>query len=286
MFVPIQEPNNLIIRLIGIGESGGKLIQKMIKKPVENVFYITIDHNEQRLSKMMAHHKLLVTSAEQQQKVIELLKGVDFLLIYVDIDNEEDFNIAQALIQTSNNTLVVIAAQYLQENTQIIERTKKLHTDHSCVVHFDLQKEGEIYQLAEQEAKNHLEQRLIQFSHLPNIISYPGLINIDIQDVCSILSGAANAFFIIESASGKNRVELIINKFIEQAKFRYSSQVNAVLLDIQSGLNLKLDEINLILDGIHSISNEAGTIIFGTSISEHDSKTMTVMGIFACETSG
>ncbi len=125
MFVPIQEPNNLIIRLIGIGESGGKLIQKMIKKPAENVFYIAIDHNEQRLSKVMAHHKLLVTSAEQQQKAIELLKGVDFLLIYVDIDNEEDFNIAQALIQTSNNTLVVIAAQYLQENAQIIARTKK-----------------------------------------------------------------------------------------------------------------------------------------------------------------
>ena len=125
MFVPIQEPNNLIIRLIGIGESGGKLIQKMIKKPVENVFYITIDHNEQCLSKVMAHHKLLVTSAEQQQKSIELLNGVDFLLIYVDIDNEEDFNIAQALIQTSNNTLVVIAAQYLQENAQIILRTKK-----------------------------------------------------------------------------------------------------------------------------------------------------------------
>ncbi|EFM97093.1 hypothetical protein appser10_3740 [Actinobacillus pleuropneumoniae serovar 10 str. D13039] len=57
---------------------------------------------------MMAHHKLLVASAEQQQKAIELLNSVDFLLIYVDIDNEEDFNIAQALIQTSNNTLVVI----------------------------------------------------------------------------------------------------------------------------------------------------------------------------------
>nr|WP_284046780.1 hypothetical protein [Actinobacillus pleuropneumoniae] len=36
------------------------------------------------------------------------------------------------------------------------------------------------------------------------------------------------------------------------------------------------------MDGIHSISNEAGTIIFGTSISESDSETLTVMGIFAC----
>ncbi|AWG96456.1 hypothetical protein appser11_3590 [Actinobacillus pleuropneumoniae serovar 11 str. 56153] len=278
----MQEPNNLIIRLIGIGESGGKLIQKMIRNPAENVFYIAIDYNEQRLSKVMTHHKLLVTSAEQQQKAIELLKSVDFLLIYVDIENEEDFNIAQALIQTSNNTLVVIATQYLQENTQIIERTKKLHTDHSCIVHFDLQKECEIYQLAEQEAKNHLEQRLIQFSHLPNIVSCPGFINIDIQDVCSILWGANNAFFIMASASGKNRAELIIKKFIELAKFRHFFQVNAVLIDIQSGLNLELNEINLILDGIHSISNEAGTIIFGTSISESDSETLTVMGIFAC----
>ncbi|EFM94868.1 hypothetical protein appser9_3500, partial [Actinobacillus pleuropneumoniae serovar 9 str. CVJ13261] len=44
----MQEPNNLIIRLIGIGESGGKLIQKMIRNPAENVFYIAIDYNEQR----------------------------------------------------------------------------------------------------------------------------------------------------------------------------------------------------------------------------------------------
>ncbi|EFM92575.1 hypothetical protein appser6_3910 [Actinobacillus pleuropneumoniae serovar 6 str. Femo] len=80
----------------------------MIRNPSGDVFYIAIVHNEQRLSKVMAHHKLLVASAEQQQKAIELLNSVDFLLIYVDIDNEEDFNIAQALIQTSNNTLVVI----------------------------------------------------------------------------------------------------------------------------------------------------------------------------------
>ena len=115
-------------------------------------------------------------------------------------------------------------------------------------------------------ADNVLKQGIQSISDL---IKMPGLINLDFADVNSIMKEKGLAYIGIGSASGENRA-------IEAAKEAAQSPLletaiggaKGILLNIASGGDLTLFEVNDASNFITELCDEEANVIFGTSIRE------------------
>lgn len=104
---------------------------------------------------------------------------------------------------------------------------------------------------------------------ITDLITIPGLINLDFADVCAIMKDAGSAMMGIGIASGENRAadaakEAISSKLLE------SSIVGAdrILYSITGGSDMSLQEIDEASQIINSAADEDANIIFGTVIDE------------------
>src|SRR6266496_5903396 len=104
---------------------------------------------------------------------------------------------------------------------------------------------------------------------ITDLITTPGLINLDFADVKSVMSGAGSALMGIGSARGDNRAVEAAEKAISSPLLEQSMDgARGVLLSIAGGSDLGLFEINdaaqLVTDAAHSEAN----IIFGAVIDD------------------
>jgi cell division protein FtsZ len=104
---------------------------------------------------------------------------------------------------------------------------------------------------------------------ITDLITTPGLINLDFADVKSVMSGAGSALMGIGSARGDNRALLAAEQAIASPLLEASMEgAHGVLLSISGGSDLGLFEINeaasLVSDAAHPDAN----IIFGAVIDD------------------
>jgi len=104
---------------------------------------------------------------------------------------------------------------------------------------------------------------------ITDLITTPGLINLDFADVKSVMSGAGSALMGIGSARGENRAITAAEQAVASPLLEASMEgAHGVLLSIQGGSDLGLFEINeaasLVADSAHPEAN----IIFGAVIDD------------------
>jgi len=104
---------------------------------------------------------------------------------------------------------------------------------------------------------------------ITDLITTPGLINLDFADVKSVMSGAGSALMGIGSARGENRAITAAEQAVASPLLEASMEgAHGVLLSIQGGSDLGLFEINeaasLVADSAHPDAN----IIFGAVIDD------------------
>lgn len=106
---------------------------------------------------------------------------------------------------------------------------------------------------------------------ISDIITTPGLINVDFADVKSIMSSSGSALMGVGYASGENRA-------VEAAKQAISSPLleaplsaaNGIIFNVTGGSDLTLHEVNEAADEIYkSLSNEDANVIIGSVIDEN-----------------
>ena len=116
------------------------------------------------------------------------------------------------------------------------------------------------------EADNVLRQGV---QGITDLITIPGLINLDFADVRTIMSDAGSALMGIGTASGETRA-------VEAAKAAISSPLleesvegaTGILLNITGGRDLGLFEVNEAAEIIHAAADASANIIFGAVIDE------------------
>ena len=120
------------------------------------------------------------------------------------------------------------------------------------------------------DAFRQADQVLLQgVSGITDLITTPGLINLDFADVKSVMSNAGSALMGIGSARGDNRsveaAEMAVSSPLLEASI---DGAHGVLLSIAGGSDLGLFEINeaaaLVADAVHQEAN----IIFGATIDD------------------
>jgi cell division protein FtsZ len=104
---------------------------------------------------------------------------------------------------------------------------------------------------------------------ITNLITTPGLINLDFADVKSVMSGAGSALMGIGSSRGEGRAVQAASKAINSPLLEASMDgAQGVLLSIAGGSDLGLFEINEAASLVQEAAHPEANIIFGTVIDD------------------
>jgi cell division protein FtsZ len=104
---------------------------------------------------------------------------------------------------------------------------------------------------------------------ITDLITTPGLINLDFADVKSVMSGAGSALMGIGSARGEGRSVQAAEKAINSPLLEASMEgAHGVLLSIAGGSDLGLFEINEAASLVQESAHPEANIIFGTVIDD------------------
>jgi len=120
------------------------------------------------------------------------------------------------------------------------------------------------------DAFRQADQVLMQgVSGITDLITTPGLINLDFADVKAVMSNAGSALMGIGSARGENRARAAAEMAVSSPLLEASIEgAHGVLLSIAGGSDLGLHEVSEAANLIEAAAHEDANIIFGTVIDD------------------
>ena len=126
------------------------------------------------------------------------------------------------------------------------------------------------HQIAILDAFKQADQVLMQgVQGITDLITTPGLINLDFADVKAVMSNAGSALMGIGSARGEDRARAAAEMAVSSPLLEASIDgAHGVLLSIAGGSDLGLFEVSAAADLIQNAAHEDANIIFGTVIDD------------------
>ncbi len=288
------------IKVIGIGGGGGNAVNRMIEAGIEGIEFVVANTDLQALKRSRAPIKIQLggrltkglgaganpvigrdAALEDTEKIIEVLEGADMIFVTTGLGGGTGTGAAPiiASLATELNALTVAvvtkpfhfegkrrmsqAEQGLRELRECVDTVitipneRLLHTVERGVSLADSFK----------VADDVLRQAVQGISDL---ITVPGLINLDFADVKAIMAGMGLALMGAGRASGENRAveatqQAISSPLLEEATIEGAK---GVLINITGGADLTLYEVNEASSIIREAADEDANIIFGAVIDE------------------
>jgi cell division protein FtsZ len=287
------------IKVVGVGGGGGSAIQRMIEKGIRGVEFVAINTDVQALHYNKAGEKLHIgksvtrglgagmnpelgrqAAEESQNEVRDILKGSDMVFITCGLGGGTGTGAAPVVAEIARDlgalTVAVVTRPFSFEGGQrksIAERGfAELADKVDTIITINNDKLLQIIdkKTSLMEAFSVADDVLRQgVQGIAEIITIPGLINVDFADVRAVMANAGSALMGIGQATGENRA-------IEAAK----AAINSTLLDmsidgargivftITGGANLGMTEVSDAAKIITASADPEAKIIFGAVIDE------------------
>lgn len=288
------------IKVLGVGGGGNNALNSMISEnKIQGVEFIAVNTDLQALLANNADIKLQIgeratkglgsgadpeigTSAaeESRDKIRDLLSGTDMVFITAGEGGGTGTGAAPIIAQVAKEvgalTVAVVTKPFLFEGTRRmvlaeegIEKLKK-EVDTLIVIPnqriLDVIKKEDTLLNAFRMADSILSQGVQSISDL---ITIPGLINVDFADVKAIMSNAGSALMGIGRASGDKRAIIAAKEAVSSPLLEISIEgARGILFNISSGKNLTMSEVNDAANIISSAADPDANIIFGATIRE------------------
>jgi cell division protein FtsZ len=103
---------------------------------------------------------------------------------------------------------------------------------------------------------------------ISDIITVPGLVNVDFADVKAIMSNAGSAMLGIGVGFGKNRAEDVARSAIMSPLLRSVSRPMGIVYNVTGGSDLTLHEVTVAAEIVYSMADPNANVIFGAVIDE------------------
>lgn len=286
-----------VIRVIGIGGGGSNAVNRMMEDNLNGCEFIAMNTDAQALMMSNADRKVLLgdsglgagsnpeigrMAAEKSIDIIkEVVKGADMIFITCGEGGGTGTGaapiVANAAREAGCLTVAVVTKPFTFEGSkrmaQAEEGIKNLkgNVDTLIVIPNDklleISDENTTLLNAFKLADNVLKAGV---RGVTDLITLPGLINLDFADIKSIVKEAGNALLGDGVASGDNRAikaaQMAINSPLIEASIEGAK---GILLNISGGPDLKLFEVNEAAEVIRNASSHDANIIFGAVIDEN-----------------
>ena len=289
------------IKVIGIGGGGSNAVNRMIESGIEGIEFLVANTDLQALKRSRAPIKIQLGSRltkglgagadpsvgreaalEDTDKIIEVLEGADMVFVTTGLGGGTGTGAAPIVASLATEldalTVAVVTKPFHFEGRRRMQQSDQgLRELRECVdTVITIPNERLLHtvdrgvSLADsfKVADDVLRQAVQGISDL---ITVPGLINLDFADVKSIMQGMGMALMGAGRATGENRAieatqQAISSPLLEEATIQGAK---GVLINITGGPDLTLFEVNAASSIIRESADDDANIIFGAVIDEN-----------------
>ncbi|MBN9152489.1 MAG: cell division protein FtsZ [Microbacterium sp.] len=295
-----QNQNYLaVIKVVGVGGGGVNAVNRMIELGLRGVEFIAVNTDAQALLMSDADVKLDVgreltrglgagadpevgrrAAEDHAEEIEEALAGADMVFVTAGEGGGTGTGGAPVVARIAKSigalTIGVVTRPFSFEGrrrqSQADAGVSKLkeEVDTLIVVPNDRLLEISDRGISMIEAFATADQVLLAgVQGITDLITTPGLINLDFADVKSVMQGAGSALMGIGSARGADRAIKAAELAVESPLLEASIEgAHGVLLSIQGGSNLGIFEINDAAQLVKEAAHPEANIIFGTVIDD------------------
>ncbi|GMA26383.1 cell division protein FtsZ [Luteimicrobium album] len=288
-----------VIKVVGIGGGGVNAVNRMIEVGLKGVEFIAINTDAQALLMSDADVKLDVgreltrglgagadpevgrkAAEDHQDEIEDVLRGADMVFVTAGEGGGTGTGGAPVVARIARSlgalTVGVVTRPFTFEGRRrSVQADQGIDTLRSEVDTLIVIPNDRLLSMSDRavtalQAFHSADQVLLSgVQGITDLITTPGLINLDFADVKSVMQGAGSALMGIGSARGEDRA-------VQAAEFAISSPLleasidgaHGVLLSIQGGSDLGLFEINEAARLVHEAAHPEANIIFGAVIDD------------------
>ena len=288
------------IKVVGIGGGGGNAINRMIEAGIQGVQFLVANTDQQSLKASQASVKLQIgekltrglgvggdpekgrqSALEDTEKIIEALEGADMVFITAGLGGGTGTGAAPIIASLATElgalTVAVVTKPFRFEGRRRQRQAEQgLNELRECVDTVITIPNERLLNAVPKGTRFHESFRLVDdvllqaVQGISDIITVPGLINVDFADVKAIREGMGIALMGTGSATGDNRALEATQRAISSPLLEEASIEGAkgLLVTVSGGTDLTLFEVNEAMSIIHDSADPDANIIFGAVLDE------------------
>lgn len=290
--------DNAVIKVIGIGGSGGNAVEHMLSQNIEGVEFICVNTDSQALKNSSARSTIQIGSEltkglgaganpevgkraaqEDRTQIQKALEGADMVFITAGMGGGTGTGAAPVIAEVAKEmgilTVAVVTKPFPFEGrrrmqlaeygiSELSQSVDSLITIPNAKLLSVLGKN--ISLLDAFKAANGVLQGAVQ--GIAELITRPGLINVDFADVRTVMSAMGVAMMGTAIATGENRSReaaeaAVASPLLEDVNL---AGAKGVLVNITAGMDMSIGEFEEVGDVIKDFTSDQATVVVGTVI--------------------
>ena len=285
------------IKVVGIGGGGSNAVNRMIEEGMAGIEFVAINTDAQALLLSEAPVRIRIgdkltrglgaggdpevgkkAAEESAEDVYEVLKGSDMVFIAAGIGGGTGTGATPVISQIAKEigalTIAVVTRPFSFEGSKRMQAAEaginelKEHVDTLIVIPND-----RLIQIADKRASLQESFKLADdvlrqgIQGISELITVPGLINLDFADVRTIMSEGGAALMAVGSASGEDRARVAAEQAISSHLLDITIDgARGILFNVTGGADLSLFEVNQAAAIIKETAHPDVNLIFGAVI--------------------
>ncbi len=291
------ETNGTIIKVVGVGGAGGNAVEHMIRRGVQGVEFVCANTDHQALARSSSQNILQLgksglgagsrpdagraAAEEARDRIADALRGAHMVFITAGMGGGTGTGAAPVFAEVAKElgilTVAVVSKPFEFEGPKRMrlaeEGLSELEDNvHSLIVILNNKLEevmGEDAEMAEcfRAADDVLHNAC---AGIAEIINVPGLVNVDFEDVKTVMTERGKAMMGTATASGLDRARIAAEQAVASPLLEGVdlSGARGVLVNITASSSLKMKETREVMNTIRAFAAEDSTVIFGTVCDE------------------
>ncbi len=289
---------NAVIKVLGVGGGGGNAVEHMVAGNIDGVDFIAANTDAQALKKSSAKTVLQLGSSftkglgagadpeigrksamEDRERIVEMIDGADMLFITAGMGGGTGTGAAPVVAQVAKElgilTVAVVTRPFSFEgnkrnsiaNAGIEELSQ--HVDSLITIPNEklLHVLGKNVSLLQAFASAN-DVLLGAVQGIAELITRPGLINVDFADVRTVMSEMGMAMMGSGKASGEDRARIAAETAVASPLLEDIDLAGArgILVNVTAGLDMSIGEFEEVGNTIREFASDDATVVVGTVI--------------------
>ncbi|MFV1982411.1 MAG: cell division protein FtsZ [Thiohalomonadales bacterium] len=287
-----------VIKVVGVGGGGGNAVEHMVAQDIEGVEFICANTDAQALKNVRSRIALQLgttitkglgaganpqvgrdAALEDRERLEEILEGADMVFITAGMGGGTGTGAAPVVAQVAKElgilTVAVVTKPFPFEGTKRMEVADagiaelKHYVDSLITIPNEklLSVLGKNISLLDAfKAANDILLGAVQ--GIAELITRPGLINVDFADVRTVMSEMGMAMMGSGKASGDDRAQVaaeaaIASPLLEDVNL---SGARGILVNVTAGLDMSIGEFEEVGNTVKSFASDDATVVVGTVI--------------------
>jgi len=287
------------IKVVGVGGGGCNAVNRMIAEGLHGIEFIAINTDAQALLKSQAQTRVRIgdkstrglgaggnpevgqaAAEESAEELYEVLKGADMVFVTAGLGGGTGTGAAPVVAQIAKEigalTIGVVTRPFAFEgahrakSAEVGAQKLKDHADTLIVIPNDRLLQIVNKNIGLNDAFRMADDVLRQgIQGISELITIPGLINLDFADVRTIMSEGGAALMAVGVASGEDRAKIAAEQAISSQLLDVTiNGAHGILFNVTGGPNLSLFEVNQAAAIIKETASPDVNLIFGAVIDE------------------